>query len=146
MDRETEIKMFCMPYDYDRQRFISEGERITNVIEKETSNEFDLKIEALEHRLNEKHRALHNSIVESVNRAMQSKTSYASVAACGSDRPKEQGANSLPVVNVMGPPTAPSGGLVQGEPQGHLLQIYLCGEFTLRLLYMISLLILLIVE
>ena len=119
VDRETEIKMFCMPYDYDRQKFESEGERFKNVIEKEVANEFDLKIEALEHRMNEKHRELHNSIVESVNRAMQAKTSYASAAAYGGTKPKELGSDGPPVVTVMGPPPAPLvGGHARAEVPG----------------------------
>ena len=118
VDRETEIQMFCMPCDYERQKFVSEGERITNVIEKEIANEFDLKIKALEHRMNEKHRALHDSIVESVNRAIQSKTSYASAAAYGGARPRDQASNVVPpVLTVVGPPPAP--GVVHGRAEVH---------------------------
>jgi hypothetical protein len=69
IDKVTEVKMFCMPFDYDREKFETETEKFTGVIEREISNEFDMKIEALEHRMNEKNRVLHDSIIGSVNRA-----------------------------------------------------------------------------
>ena len=70
VDRVTEAKMFCMPYDYELKRFETDDSRLTKVIEKELSSELDMKIEALENRINEKHRALHDSILDSVNRAL----------------------------------------------------------------------------
>lgn len=104
IDKNTDVKIFCMPYDYDRHKFESESTKLTNVIEREISNEFDNKIEALEHRMNEKHRALHDSIVESVNRALQQKSgqsepSYASVAFGGA-RPK----TGAGITGATGPP------------------------------------------
>ena len=55
--------MFCMPFDYKIRKFESEEARVAQVIEAEISNEFDRKIEALENRMNEKNRVLHDSIL-----------------------------------------------------------------------------------
>jgi ribosomal protein L23 len=107
VDKVTEVKMFCMPFDYERRKFETENSRLTRVIEGEISNEFDMKIEALENRMNEKNRALHDSIVESVNRALQQKTSYSDVALGA--RPREVvhtalGGNNGAQQGAMGPP------------------------------------------
>ena len=34
LDKVTEVKMFCMPYDYDRKKFETEGAKLTRVIER----------------------------------------------------------------------------------------------------------------
>ena len=80
VDKVSEAKMFCMPYNYVVRKFEAESERLSKAIEKEMSNEFDLKIEALEHRMNEKQRALHDSILENINRVLGQRPSYASIA------------------------------------------------------------------
>ena len=72
--------MFCMPFNYELKNFESENARLTRVIEREISTEFDMKIEALENRMNEKNRVLHVAIVGSVNRALQQKPNYAGAA------------------------------------------------------------------
>ena len=126
VDKVTEVKMFCMPYDYEREKFETENSRLTRVIENEISNEFDLKIEALEKRMNEKNIALHESIVESVNQALQQKSSYAGVALGA--RPKEvvhPGQGNVDRVigqhGAMGPPSqggAGVGGVGNGQQLG----------------------------
>ena len=70
VEKSTDAKAFCMPYDYNTKYFVSESERVTKTTENQISNEFDLKIEALEKRMNEKHRALHDAILDSVNKAI----------------------------------------------------------------------------
>lgn len=119
VDKVTEVKMFCMPFDYELKKFETENARLTNVIEKEMSNEFEMKIEALEHRMNEKNRALHDFILESVNRALKQSPSYAGVALGA--RPKEvllpghgQGQGNAGSfggqLGAMGPPLQPGAG------------------------------------
>jgi hypothetical protein len=64
------MDMFCMPWNFKLKVFESEGESIVRTMENEMSTELDMKIEALENRLNEKNRLLHSSIVESVKKAL----------------------------------------------------------------------------
>ena len=75
-----DMNMFCMPWNYKLRLFESESETLCKTMEKEMSNELDMKIEALEKRLNEKNRLLHSSIVESVNKAIAQVPSYAGIA------------------------------------------------------------------
>ena len=110
----------------------SENSKLTTVIEREISNEFDMKIEALENRMNEKNRALHVSIVQSVNIALQQKPSYAGVIGQGGARPKEPvqhagvGLHAAafgqrvfnPEQGLMGPPLPPAARLIGGAQQG----------------------------
>ena len=119
VDKVTEVKMFCMPFDYELKKFETESARLTRVIENEVSNEFDMKIEALENRMNEKNRALHDSILESVNRALHQKPSYAGVAFGGA-RPKDviqpiQGSVVVGQPGAMGPPPPVGAGAVGGR-------------------------------
>ena len=66
----SDMDMFCMPWNYKLKVFESEEESIVRTMENEMSTELDMKIEALEKRLNEKNRLLHSSIVESVQKAL----------------------------------------------------------------------------
>ena len=124
MDKVNDAKMFCMPYDYEIKKFEAESERLTKVIEREISNEFDMKIEALENRMNEKNRALHNSILESVTRALQQKPSYAD--ALGNRSKPQVVCESAGGPGHMGPPLPPPrpGGASShaGAVGGHLSQ------------------------
>ena len=80
VEKVSEAKMFCMPYNYEVGKFEAESERLSKAFEKEMCNEFEMKIEALEHRMNEKQRALHDSILENINRVLGQRPSYASIA------------------------------------------------------------------
>ena len=83
VDKVTEAKLFCMPFDYVREPFLGESDKVVSEVQKEINNEFDLKINALETRMNAKQRALHDSIIDSVNKALaasfEQKNTYANV-------------------------------------------------------------------
>ena len=85
VDKKVEVNMFCLPWDYVLKPLASDSELITQEMEKQVSEEIDMKINKLEQRLNEKHRILHDSILASVNKALKenknSRPSYANVAA-----------------------------------------------------------------
>ena len=121
IDKVTDGKMFCMPFDYKIRKFETEEARVAHVIETEISNEFDLKIEALEKRMNEKNRALHDSILESVTKSLQQhSTSYAG-AVLGARQVEGAGGGVACGVKlgVMGPPLpVGSGGGVSQQVGG----------------------------
>lgn len=78
VDKKVEVNMFCLPWDYVLKPVASDSELITQEMEKQVSEEIDIKINALEQRLNEKHRVLHDSILASVNKALKEKCSSCS--------------------------------------------------------------------
>ena len=78
VDKKVEVNMFCLPWDYVLKPLASDSELITQEMEKQVSEEIDIKINALEQRLNEKHRVLHDSILASVNKALKEKCSSCS--------------------------------------------------------------------
>ena len=61
-----------MPFDYKLESFKSDSDKLCDEVQNEISKEFDSKIDALESRINQKQRVLHDSILDSVNRALAS--------------------------------------------------------------------------
>ena len=115
----SDMNMFCMPWNYKLRLFESESETLCKTMEKEMSNELDMKIEALENRLNEKNRLLHSSIVESVNKAIAQVPSYAGIAGAAG---RQTGAIPKILVQEVGGQAGEAGDRVRTVQGGRLTE------------------------
>ena len=115
----SDMNMFCMPWNYKLRLFESDSENLCKTMEKEMSNELDMKIEALEKRLNEKNRLLHSSIVESVNKAIAQVPSYAGIAGAAGH---QTGAIPKILVQEVGGQAGGVGDRVRTEQGGRLTE------------------------
>ena len=59
VDKEVEVKMFCLPWDYVLKPLETDSEKLSREMEKQVATEIDMKITALEQRLNEKKKQLY---------------------------------------------------------------------------------------